>query len=285
MFFQPAIRATGSRGGRTIGVGPFRRDPLGCRLAAARQLPRARASCPGQSPRRAIGAYTLDLVHKDCMADRIVEPRSTARSSARPAAEGRPPGSRMVLRGAAACAVAIEKPVRGSADTRDWFFRHFDHAATTVQSYHAGRLAAAARADPRRGLRRRHHRARARAAHGVRGAGGHRSLPAATSAAAGASRQPPAGRSRCRRTAVPAGRRELRLPFEDDRFDVVVSWGSMEHIAGGYLAGAARGEACSPARRALLRRTRASYYSNIGHHLDEFSSEPFFHLKMTRGGP
>ena len=24
------------------------------------------------------------------------------------------------------------------------------------------------------------------------------------------------------------------------------------------------------------------YYSNIGHHLDEFSKEPFFHLKMPR---
>ncbi len=71
-----------------------------------------------------------------------------------------------------------------------------------------------------------------------------------------------------------------KLPFEDDSFDVVLSWGSLEHIAGGY-------------RETLLEIKRVLrdgglffvhpglYYSNIGHHLGEFSDEPFFHLTRS----
>lgn len=33
-----------------------------------------------------------------------------------------------------------------------------------------------------------------------------------------------------------------RLAFPDDRFDVVISWGSLEHIAGGYAQDLATGE-------------------------------------------
>jgi SAM-dependent methyltransferase len=70
------------------------------------------------------------------------------------------------------------------------------------------------------------------------------------------------------------------LPFEDSSFDVVVSWGSVEHIAGGYL------KALDEMRRVLkpgglLFIHPGLYYSNFGHHLGEFSSEPFFHLKKT----
>ncbi len=71
------------------------------------------------------------------------------------------------------------------------------------------------------------------------------------------------------------------LPFPDDSFDVVLSWGSMEHIAGGYL------QALREVKRVLrhdglFMAAPGLFYSNIGHHLDEFSKEPFFHLKKTR---
>lgn len=70
------------------------------------------------------------------------------------------------------------------------------------------------------------------------------------------------------------------LPFPDDSFDVVVSWGSVEHIVGGY----------KQALREIKRVLRPDglffvhpglYYSNFGHHLGEFSDEPFFHLKRS----
>ena len=70
------------------------------------------------------------------------------------------------------------------------------------------------------------------------------------------------------------------LPFPDSSFDVLVSWGSVDHIAGGYL------KALDEMRRVLkpgglLFIHPGLYYSNFGHHLGEFSSEPFFHLKKT----
>lgn len=71
------------------------------------------------------------------------------------------------------------------------------------------------------------------------------------------------------------------LPFPDDSFDVVLSWGSLEHIAGGYLQ-------CMREIKRVLRDGGlffvhpGLFYSDIGHHLGEFSSEPFFHLTKTR---
>ncbi len=67
------------------------------------------------------------------------------------------------------------------------------------------------------------------------------------------------------------------LPFEDNSFDVVLSWGSLEHIVGGYR------ETLLEIKRVLkdgglLFVHPGLYYSNIGHHLGEFSDEPFFHL-------
>lgn len=69
------------------------------------------------------------------------------------------------------------------------------------------------------------------------------------------------------------------LPFADDSFDVVVSWGSVEHIAGGY------GQTLREIKRVLrpdglLFIHPGLYYSNFGHHLGEFSAEPHFHLKL-----
>jgi SAM-dependent methyltransferase len=71
------------------------------------------------------------------------------------------------------------------------------------------------------------------------------------------------------------------LPFPDDSFDVVISWGSVEHMAGGYH------QALLEVRRVLKPGglffvAPGLFYSNIGHHLDEFSDEPFFHLKRSR---
>ncbi len=70
------------------------------------------------------------------------------------------------------------------------------------------------------------------------------------------------------------------LPFPDDSFDVVLSWGSVEHMAGGYL------QALREIKRVLqpeglLMIVPGLFYSNIGHHLTEFSTEPFFHLKKS----
>jgi ubiquinone/menaquinone biosynthesis C-methylase UbiE len=70
------------------------------------------------------------------------------------------------------------------------------------------------------------------------------------------------------------------LPFPDNSFDVVLSWGSVEHMAGGYL------QALREVKRVLkpdglFMVAPGLFYSNIGHHLTEFSTEPFFHLKKT----
>jgi ubiquinone/menaquinone biosynthesis C-methylase UbiE len=70
------------------------------------------------------------------------------------------------------------------------------------------------------------------------------------------------------------------LPFDDNSFDALISWGSVEHMAGGYE------RALREMRRVLkpdglLFITPGLFYSNIGHHLGEFSREPFFHLTKT----
>ena len=163
----------------------------------------------------------------------------------------------------------------------DWFFRHFDHAATTVISYllgdHpalAGRiidvgcgdgitdLGIALRTqckelvgiDPFRGFER------------LPGIIAENHLPKDVLAACN-----------LRFMAEDAN----FLPFPDDSFDVVISWGSIEHIAGGYL------QALREMKRVLrpdglIMVAPGLFYSNIGHHLGEFSSEPFFHLKKSR---
>ena len=70
------------------------------------------------------------------------------------------------------------------------------------------------------------------------------------------------------------------IPYDDASFDVVISWGSVEHIAGGY-------------RRTLDEVWRVLkpgglffvnpglYYSAYGSHLGEFSDEPHLHLKIS----
>lgn len=218
----------------------------------------------------------LDLFHKASMADeraavlegrfRLEAPAAPAGTPAAWSCEALPPG------------VAIENLAwkRGHAD---WFFRHFDHAATTVQTYMLGdspllrgrildvgcgdgitALSIALRTgcselvgiDPYRDYER---------------------LPAIL-----------AGNHLPPDTVPPTVSfrpdSANRLPFGDDRFDVVVSWGSLEHIAGGYV------DALREIRRVLrpgglLFAHPGLYYSNVGGHLTEYSSEPLFHLKKS----
>jgi ubiquinone/menaquinone biosynthesis C-methylase UbiE len=71
------------------------------------------------------------------------------------------------------------------------------------------------------------------------------------------------------------------LPYPDNSFDVVLSWGSLEHIAGGY------DKALAEIRRVLRDGGLffvhpGLFYSDAGSHLTEFSDEPLFHLKKSR---
>lgn len=71
------------------------------------------------------------------------------------------------------------------------------------------------------------------------------------------------------------------LPYPDDSFDVVLSWGSLEHIAGGH------GKAMREIKRVLrdgglFFAHPGLYYSAYGHHLGEFCADPHFHLKYPQ---
>jgi len=70
------------------------------------------------------------------------------------------------------------------------------------------------------------------------------------------------------------------IPYENDSFDVVISWGSVEHIAGGYR------KALDEVWRVLKPGglffvNPGLYYSSFGSHLGEFSDEPHLHLKIA----
>jgi ubiquinone/menaquinone biosynthesis C-methylase UbiE len=69
------------------------------------------------------------------------------------------------------------------------------------------------------------------------------------------------------------------VPYPDDSFDVVISWGSLEHIAGGYR------KALDEVYRVLKPGglffvAPGLYYSAMGHHLGEFSTVPHLHLRI-----
>ncbi len=162
----------------------------------------------------------------------------------------------------------------------DWFFRHFDHAALVVTDYLLqqdpllrGRildvgcgdgitdLGVCLRCDPEELV-------------GIDPFEGFRRLPEIMAANHVPADALPA---KLRFEAADAN----ELPFPDDRFDVVLSWGSLEHIAGGYQ------KALTEIRRVLkdgglLFVHPGLYYSNYGHHLGEFSDEPHFHLTRSR---
>lgn len=70
------------------------------------------------------------------------------------------------------------------------------------------------------------------------------------------------------------------IPYEDNSFNVVISWGSVEHIAGGYR------KALDEVWRVLKPGglffvNPGLYYSSFGSHLGEFSDEPHLHLKIS----
>jgi SAM-dependent methyltransferase len=165
----------------------------------------------------------------------------------------------------------------------DWFYKHFDHAATTIITYLLGDspllkgrildvgcgdgitdLGIAMRVkptefigvDPFRGFDR------------LPGILSERNLPGDWI--------PP----NLKFMAVDAN----ALPFPDDSFDVVLSWGSMEHIAGGYA------QSLDEIQRVLrpdglLMIAPGLFFSDIGNHLGEFRfarEEPYVHLKRPR---
>ncbi len=162
----------------------------------------------------------------------------------------------------------------------DWFFRHFDHAARTIISYMLGDsslltgrildvgcgdgitdLGVCLRCDPKEMV-------------GVDPFRGYERL-----AQIMADNNVPADAMPSQLRFEPADANEL--PFADDSFDVVISWGSLEHIAGGYL------KALTEIKRVLTDGGLffvhpGLYYSNFGHHLGEFCDEPHFHLTKSR---
>lgn len=69
------------------------------------------------------------------------------------------------------------------------------------------------------------------------------------------------------------------IPYADESFDVVISWGSLEHIAGGYK------KTLDEVYRVLKPGglffvAPGLYYSAIGSHLGEFDPTPHLHLRI-----
>ena len=71
------------------------------------------------------------------------------------------------------------------------------------------------------------------------------------------------------------------LSFPDNSFDTVLSWGSLEHIAGGY------DQALAEIRRVLrpgglFFAHPGLFYGSLGNHLGEFFEDPWIHLKLDK---
>jgi len=166
---------------------------------------------------------------------------------------------------------------------KDWFFRHFDHAALVVTDYLLKRhpllkgrildvgcgdgiidLGMFLRTQPEELV-------------GIDPFRGFERLPEVLAA-----NHLPA---EVLEDALNEGRLQFRaedanaVPYPDDYFDVVVSWGSLEHIAGGY------GQALKEIRRVLKKDGLlfvhpGLYYGAVGNHLGEFFDDPFIHLQL-----
>ncbi len=166
---------------------------------------------------------------------------------------------------------------------QDWFFKHFDHAAETVIHFFlgdspllSGRVLDVGCGDGITDLGIALRRPAAEFV-GIDPFRGYERLPEILAAA-----QVP-------NDAVPPNLRFLpadanALPFPDDHFDVVLSWGSLEHIVGGYA------KALAEIRRVLRPGGLffvhpGLFYSDEGSHLLEFPfarTETHMHLKLDR---
>ena len=237
---------------------------------------RVRAFLPGS-----LGAgahrFSLEAVHREEMADAAAAKLEGAFTLAGPAAapaDGLAWGFETVAPG-----VAIEN-LSWKRGHEDWFFRHFDHAAATVVSYMLadspklrGRILEVGCGDGITAL-------------GVALRTGCEEL-VAIDPFRGFDRLPEILRANhLPADAIPKRVKYLGedanfLPFADDSFDVVISWAAVEHFAGGYL------QALREMKRVLrpgglLFIHPGLYYCNAGHHLAEYSTEPFFHLRKSR---
>jgi SAM-dependent methyltransferase len=165
----------------------------------------------------------------------------------------------------------------------DWFHKHFDHAARVVQSYMLdnspllrGRVLDVGCGDGITDLGVAL-RCQTREFVGVDPFRGYERLPEILrSAGLDPAVMPPSLRFEPHSANA--------LPYADNHFDVVLSWGSLEHIVGGYR------QALDEIRRVLrpgglLFVHPGLYYSDIGNHLGEFAcarAEPYVHLQRTR---
>lgn len=222
-------------------------------------------------------AATIRIVHRHAMAD-----VQAAVLAGRHRARGQEAGAEEPMRWTLE-AVPPTPPVTSlgwNKGHEDWFWRHFDHAATTVISYLLGdhpllrgRILDVGCGDGITDLGIAL-RTRCEKLVGIDPFRGFERLPQILRD------------NRLGEDLVPPNL-EFRaedanfLPFPDDSFDVIVSWGSVEHMAGGYL------QALREMKRVLrdgglIMVAPGLFYSNIGHHLGEFCDEPFFHLKKSR---
>ena len=237
---------------------------------------RVRAFLPGS-----LGAgahrFSLEAVHREAMADTAAAKLEGAFTLAGPAAA--PADGLAWSFETVAPGVAIEN-LSWKRGHEDWFFRHFDHAAATVVSYMLadspklrGRILDVGCGDGITAL-------------GVALRTGCEEL-VAIDPFRGFDRLPEILRANhLPADAIPKRVKYLGedanfLPFADDSFDVVISWAAVEHFAGGYL------QALREMKRVLrpgglLFIHPGLYYCNAGHHLAEYSTEPFFHLRKSR---
>lgn len=70
-----------------------------------------------------------------------------------------------------------------------------------------------------------------------------------------------------------------KIPFDDDYFDVVLSWGSLEHIAGGHQ-NTLKEITRVLKKGGILFAHPGLFYGIKGNHLSEFFDDPFIHLKI-----
>jgi ubiquinone/menaquinone biosynthesis C-methylase UbiE len=224
-----------------------------------------------------VARYAVEAGRREAMNDDAVEDRIEGRFTMPTGANGIVPIGFSLEGIAPTPALATLSWRKGHAD---WFFRHFDHAGPTVISYMLGdspllrgRILDVGCGDGITDLSVAL-RTRCREFVGIDPFRGYERLPEIIAQ----NGLPP--------DAIPPNLSFLpedanRLPFADDSFDVVISWGSLEHIAGGY------DRALREVRRVLKPQGLffvhpGLYYSNFGHHLGEFSSEPHFHLKKSQ---